>query len=89
MFFLTNLILALLALTLTTRAAPAPEVAAVDFNPPAPYDFISLTAAGKIAPAALTDANSNTVVKRNLGGVRMSDGKDFTGHVWVSLASLL
>ena len=87
--FSSTLMTTILTLTSLAVGAPAPapapaSEAAATFNAPAPYDFISLTAAGKNVPAHLMDGNSIALVKRNIGGVRMSDGKDFTGHVWVS-----
>ena len=78
---LFNLLTALFFHTLATLAAPAPAPAAeASFNAPAPYDFISLAAAGKNIPSDFTTTTG--LAKRNLGGVRMSDGANFTGHVW-------
>lgn len=87
---LVNTLLASTLSSITTLAspAPAPAAGAATFNDPAPYDFISLTAAGKIAPDSLTDGTSSDLSKRNLGGVRMSDGANFTGHVWYGIYPL-
>ena len=87
---LLTLLTPLLALTGITLAAPAPapaaEVTTTNFNTPAPYDFISLAAAGKMDANLVSRGVSGPAVitKRNVGGVRMSDGVNFTGHVWVS-----
>ena len=40
---------------------------------PAPYNFI---------------AEDSSLEKRNIGGVRLSDGADFTGHVWYGIWQL-
>ena len=86
MFSATTALTTLLALaTTSTLAAPAPAPAAAvadaNFQNPAPFDFISLAAAGKNVAA-------NAMVKRNIGGVRMSDGAGFTGHVWYGIYPL-
>ena len=88
----SKIITTLLALPGTALSAPASAaapgaVAAAEFDAPAPFDFISLVAAGKIVPANANfgDVAAGMKTKRNVGGVRMSDGVDFTGHVWVSL----
>lgn len=77
---LLTLLLTLLTIITLTLSAPAPAAAA--FRVPAPFDFISLAAAGKTANLP---TNFN---KRNVGGVRMSDVPDFTGHVWYGIYPL-
>lgn len=40
------------------------------FKSPGPYEFIDI---------------DTSLHKRNVGGVRLSDGKNFTGHVWYGI----
>ena len=55
-------------------ALPAPVS---DFTGPAPYNFISDSS-----------SKNSGLEKRNLGGVRLSDGANFTGHVWYGIYPL-
>jgi hypothetical protein len=50
-------------------ALPAPA-----FMGPAPVNFIDKEASKDVS-----------IEKRNLGGVRLSDGANFTGHVWYGI----
>ena len=69
----TNFLLVPL-LSLSTCVAPA--LSKRDFIPPEPYiDSEDVSA-------------STNLQKRNVGGVRLSDGKDFSGHVWYGVVPL-
>lgn len=76
---ITALLKLFLLMATSTFAAPTPS----PLNSPAPFDFISLTAAGK-----LSTPGTSQLTKRNIGGVRMSDGADFTGTVWYGIYPL-
>jgi hypothetical protein len=49
-----------------------------NFANPAPYNFID----------DKTESTSSTISKRNIGGVRLSDGANFTEHVWYGIYPL-
>jgi hypothetical protein len=49
-----------------------------NFLNPAPYNFID----------DKPESTSSTVSKRNIGGVRLSDEPNFTGHVWYGIYPL-
>ena len=56
-------------------AAAAPTTPA--FQEPAPFELI-----------AASSSNTDALSKRNIGGVRLSDGINFTGHVWYGIFPL-
>lgn len=61
-------------LTLSTSIFSAPGKRG--FQPPTPYNYIN------------ADSTSTGLQKRNVGGVRLSDGADFTGNVWYGIMPL-
>ena len=73
MLFTTSTLLALMATAITATPVPGKELAT-----PAPFYLETLIKAGFKVPQA---ANA----KRNLGGVRLSTGKGFTGSVWYGI----
>ncbi len=74
---LQSILAPLLSLLALTAAAPT---SSPSFGEPAPFSFIgdSPSIAGK----------ASALSKRNIGGVRLADGKDFSGHVWYGIYPL-
>lgn len=67
----------MLSIIVTALIALAMAIPAPKFLGPAPVNFIDKT-----------EKADSSVAKRALGGVRLSDGKNFTGHVWYGVYAL-
>lgn len=64
----------MLSIIITALISLAMAIPAPKFQGPAPVNFI--------------DKTESSVEKRALGGVRLADGKNFTGHVWYGVYAL-
>ena len=70
---LQALLATLVSLAVITTSTPTPK-----FKLPAPLDLVP----------TVHKPNSNALEKRTLGGVRLSDGANFTDHVWYGVYPL-